>query len=599
MSNKKKIRNWILVLIIGIFLMNKIENPQNLQRNNQSSMNYSDIILENKLMNSKENPKSGLIMEPIYIYGNDWTTCKYVTGNGTYSDPYILENLEIQTGVYNSIVIEDSTVYGIIRNCKIEKSRIGILLNSSANCKVINNTFIRNFKNGIRLERSQNCSFSKNVVWGSDEGNIFVNSTVNCTFLNNEVLQGQCGITLQSSPNCSFTNTTILNFHHDGFNITDSPNSNLINNIIKFVGFGIRLQNSKNCTISKNNASKTLQYACLIINSSFCVVTNNNFSYSECSSGLSILESEYCLILNNSVLYNEEKGIGISNSKNCLISENYIAFNKDYGIYYNNATSIEIYGNLLEYNLLSGIWEYNSGRFYYRNFPNNTFIYCELKASFFFSESSAQSSLLTYHFYWQNATGGKPPFTYKWEFGDAGTSTEENYEWGYSSSGKYIVTLTVTDNDGNQSICSKSMIISSDSVPKILDISHVSIMIKGKEIQFTMNSLWGDAPYTYSWDFGDGSSSNIRNPNHVYNKTGIFEVEVTIFDLVGKSDTYKFKIRVFSKLGIAFLFFVAPVGILSVSSYLYKNSHLITERKLRKKKGKNPYEEVSFLWTEQ
>jgi len=47
-------------------------------------------------------------------------------------------------------------------------------------------------------------------------------------------------------------------------------------------------------------------------------------------------------------------------------------------------------------------------------------------------------------------TGGIPPYTYAWTFGDGGTSTDANPAYTYRSSGTYTVTLVVTDSMSTQ-----------------------------------------------------------------------------------------------------------------------------------------------------
>ena len=46
-------------------------------------------------------------------------------------------------------------------------------------------------------------------------------------------------------------------------------------------------------------------------------------------------------------------------------------------------------------------------------------------------------------------TGGFTPYNYKWDFGDKSTSTDESPVHVYNSSGKFTVSLTVTDDKGN------------------------------------------------------------------------------------------------------------------------------------------------------
>lgn len=46
-------------------------------------------------------------------------------------------------------------------------------------------------------------------------------------------------------------------------------------------------------------------------------------------------------------------------------------------------------------------------------------------------------------------SGGFSPYNYKWDFGDKSTSTDEQPSHVYSSTGKFTVSLTVTDDKGN------------------------------------------------------------------------------------------------------------------------------------------------------
>jgi len=45
-----------------------------------------------------------------------------------------------------------------------------------------------------------------------------------------------------------------------------------------------------------------------------------------------------------------------------------------------------------------------------------------------------------------SATGGTPPYSWAWEFGDGATSTQQNPTHTYTTAGLYTVTLTVTDS---------------------------------------------------------------------------------------------------------------------------------------------------------
>ncbi|MDM7998888.1 MAG: PKD domain-containing protein [Dehalococcoidia bacterium] len=59
----------------------------------------------------------------------------------------------------------------------------------------------------------------------------------------------------------------------------------------------------------------------------------------------------------------------------------------------------------------------------------------------------------------------------------------------------------------------------------------------GQEIHFTDGSTGGVTPLTYSWDFGDGSTSTEQNPEHEYSSAGTYTVSLTVTDAVGTPDT--------------------------------------------------------------
>jgi len=55
----------------------------------------------------------------------------------------------------------------------------------------------------------------------------------------------------------------------------------------------------------------------------------------------------------------------------------------------------------------------------------------------------------------------------------------------------------------------------------------------GQTIQFYGTAYGGTEPYTWHWDFGDGATSNLQNPTHVYDKAGTYTVTLTVTDANG------------------------------------------------------------------
>ena len=64
-----------------------------------------------------------------------------------------------------------------------------------------------------------------------------------------------------------------------------------------------------------------------------------------------------------------------------------------------------------------------------------------------------------------HVTGGCPPFSYVWEFGDAGTSADQSPQHEYPAEGQFTATLTVRDGKGATSEARVPVTVSSSFVP--------------------------------------------------------------------------------------------------------------------------------------
>lgn len=141
------------------------------------SNNLSGILLTNEnIYNDNEtNLKTAgyWVISPIIIDGNSsWETANstydWITGSGTWIDPYVIENVTIDGGYSDScILIRNSNVYFIIRNCTVYHSGgnsgdAGIVLDNVNKGILYNNTCSDNY-NGIYF--SNNCD--NNTILGN------------------------------------------------------------------------------------------------------------------------------------------------------------------------------------------------------------------------------------------------------------------------------------------------------------------------------------------------------------------------------------------------------------------------------------------------
>jgi PKD repeat protein len=128
---------------------------------------------------------------------------------------------------------------------------------------------------------------------------------------------------------------------------------------------------------------------------------------------------------------------------------------------------------------------------------------------------------------------------YAWSFGDGGSSTQANPTHIYENRGTYTVTLTVTDNDGATDSDSTTANIADPlgNVPPTANANGPYSETLGTAVNFSStgsNDSDGNI-VSYSWDFGDNSSSTQANPSHAYAAAGTYNVTLTVTDSDGDS----------------------------------------------------------------
>jgi len=136
-----------------------------------------------------------------------------------------------------------------------------------------------------------------------------------------------------------------------------------------------------------------------------------------------------------------------------------------------------------------------------------------------------------------SASGDAPPFTYNWDFGDGNSGSGQNPTNIYSAPGTYSVVLTVTDSNSNSDTDMATATIVECGEDPIANANGPYGGIVNQAVQFTGSAFSGEPPYSYEWDFGDGGSSTVQSPTHVYSSVGTYDVTLTVTDDDGKTDT--------------------------------------------------------------
>lgn len=146
-------------------------------------------------------------------------------------------------------------------------------------------------------------------------------------------------------------------------------------------------------------------------------------------------------------------------------------------------------------------------------------------------------------------TGSYQVASYQWDFGDGSPlSTSSSPAHQYQTLGDYQVTLTVTDTSGATATIVKTVQVNTAFT------TTASFDINILEVAFKVEVGEGVAPYTYQWQFGDGESSNLQQPNHTYAKAGEYNVTVITSDASGQSKTDHLTVQVASSLSVEFTF---------------------------------------------
>lgn len=128
--------------------------------------------------------------------------------------------------------------------------------------------------------------------------------------------------------------------------------------------------------------------------------------------------------------------------------------------------------------------------------------------------------------------------TYAWNFDGSANSTEANPVFTFTTPGTYNVTLTVTDEGGLEDTDIITIEVNSNMPPVAVANADITEGESPLNVNFIGDqSTDDDVIVSYSWDFGDGTSSAMENPVHTFNVSGIYEVTLTVTDVAGLEDT--------------------------------------------------------------
>jgi PKD repeat protein len=505
-----------------------------------------------------------------------------------------------------------------------------------------NNVTVRNIYmhdgmgDGLRLNHCKNVRFYNNTVYKlGHEGMFAVNKCENLEAWNNHITcRTNGGLRTWNSNNVKFHDNVIDSFYHwdaggPGIQIEKGPglfdptgvvnDVEIFNNVIhNTYGPGIWLISYGNVTYPKEEAQNvhihhnifystgtnpSINWVGGIVASGFydTLIENNVFDgvyhaaitnmYPLVSAGvnpsndLSPKGNGYTTIVRNNIIVNTRKrskdpggtGYGVINyypKKSSFVLENNCLYNNVGGNYKNCASATDIYANPLfvdpknhNYRLLSTAGRWNekawvkdkvsspcidAGYPYsvYSNEPEpngnrinigpdgNTMYASKSKLNAFQLphadfKASVTSGYAQLSVAFTDTSTGKPT-SWKWGFGDGTSSTVKNPVHMYSKTGKYAVSLKVTNAAGSDTVTKPNYIVINTLKPPVAVFSASPIYGNAPlAVAFTDKSTGSIT--SRSWNFGDKSASTLQSPVHKYIKAGKYTVSLKVTNAAGSN----------------------------------------------------------------
>ncbi len=129
--------------------------------------------------------------------------------------------------------------------------------------------------------------------------------------------------------------------------------------------------------------------------------------------------------------------------------------------------------------------------------------------------------------------------SYYWDFGDGIFSTEESPEHLFNISGFYNVSLTINSNYGCTDV--RSFVTEVYPIPSAGFDYYADEYLVNSTIQYNDLSSGSE---DWQWSFGDGITSTLQNPQHIYNIEGTYTISQVVSNQYTCLDTAEANITI-------------------------------------------------------
>ena len=133
-------------------------------------------------------------------------------------------------------------------------------------------------------------------------------------------------------------------------------------------------------------------------------------------------------------------------------------------------------------------------------------------------------------------SGGEPPYTFHWDFGDGAVSNLSDPTHLYAAAGNYTVNVRIADAAGSNDTTNLTVVVLAP--PPVLGAAITASRLSG-DVPLTV-AFYGTVlngthpPYTYTWTWGDGTPSDFgASVSHTYRALGNLTTRLTVVGTVG------------------------------------------------------------------
>lgn len=233
-------------------------------------------------------------------------------GDGTESNPYIIEGLELEaTDTEKAIWIANTDVYFEICNCYFWNETMvaggAVYLSCVENGSVIDNVLTCSI--GIAITQCSNITISGNQVYGGPEIGIAIDESSHVVVSDNTCRGYATGVQVIYSDNITLTHNTIELCQAYGLHVLCMMTGNISGNTFcDNVGSGIQASNLALTQVSMNTISRNGEQGILFaVDGLFNEISNNTFSENTLE-GLRLQYSSGNLVHNNTFTDNNGAG---------------------------------------------------------------------------------------------------------------------------------------------------------------------------------------------------------------------------------------------------------------------------------------------------